>query len=311
MALTLARTALASHRTRTAIRSSGGRRYSSSLSSRRGGSSSGGILGKIKSVFSGLVGLVGNAVNKILEFIGFSFSKLAEWICDGVGFIWNFNWNVSDEDLDKAKKAMWDAAGGHLGEIVGKTIGWSVCGLGAAGAIAVFNQPLALYVAKEVGEEAYDEILGSVANFVRASSVSLLKAVVIDSYKNVRKWLKNPSNPFYKTLKKRFGKSLDNWGKPGAKEFSFASWTQEKIESLPDGFIQNFVENAWENFTESCREAFVVVGGSVDNYLAMSALSSRSMTSSILGGTQTVEIDFSGGTTRVRPVTAATPGGSI
>ncbi|TAG73301.1 MAG: hypothetical protein EAZ23_10865 [Oscillatoriales cyanobacterium] len=79
-------------------------------------------------------------------------TKLWSWIVGGVQFIANFNWNISDESIDKQIEGLWDAFGGLLGSAVGRAIGWIGCGLVPAAAIMTFNEALATHLLKEVGE---------------------------------------------------------------------------------------------------------------------------------------------------------------
>ncbi len=287
MALTILRTQLESFVTRSGISSVKGiRKVSSSLSTQKNQSGLQKVLGF---VLKPVGWLAYKAVELLIKGLGFSVTAIVGAVISTTQFLWNFNWNISDTDIERMQKQLWAQSGVFLGNTVGTTMGWTVCGFGTVAGIATFNEPLALYLLKEVGEEAIDEILGSAAQLIRHSSVSLLKSGILESYKNVRKWLKNPKHPFYKRLKKIFGKRLDDWGKEGAEAFTFAKATEEAIESLPDGFIENFVQEAYESFTESCTEALYVVAAGTDSYLAMQKMAHQH---NVLGPYRTVEITF-------------------
>ena len=287
MALAIVRNQLESFVTRSTISSVKGiRKFSSSLAPPKKG-------GAIQKILPGVLKPVGwlakSAISIVTRFFSFSFTALVGVIVSTTQFIWNFNWQISDADIERFQKRMWDQAGVYLGNTVGTTVGWVACGFGSVAGIATFNEALALYVAKEVGEEALDEILGSAAQLIRYASNSLLKSGLLTSYKNVRKWLKNPQHPFYKYMKRLFGKALDNWGEEGQQAFTFALAVEERIEKIPDHFTRNFVEEFYESFTESCTEALYVVGASVDSYIAMQKMAQDQ---GGLGPQRTVEITF-------------------
>jgi hypothetical protein len=208
--------------------------------------------------------------------IFFLLSNIAGWLRGAIGFIWNFNWNVTDREIDSLLKSMRLALVGQLGESIGNFIGFAVCGILPGVALIKFNKPLAAYVLKAVSEEAFDELMDNLRVVMRQGVNTFAAHVAYGAYKNTRKAIKSIfADP--NSAQSRFGRSLfgagfndavKSWGAEGSKPWSFDIAIREAIERLPDGYIETFVEEAYEGFLEGCDEGSLIFAQSIDAFFA-------------------------------------------
>ncbi|MEG3437293.1 hypothetical protein V0288_09195 [Pannus brasiliensis CCIBt3594] len=251
--------------------------------------------------FTQLLGSLGGGLAKFggwllagLGFIGFSFSALMSFMQGGIGFLFNFNWNITDKEIDSILKGMRLALVGQLGETIGNSIGFLICGILPGVVLAKFNKALAAYVLKEVSEEAFDELMGNLRVLLRQTVYTLAAHAFYSLYKNTRNFIKdffkNPNSPQSQFGRRLFGDSFNDaiksWGAEGSKPWSFNIWIQNKIESIEDDYAQEFWENAWEGFVEGCSEAGFVLAQSLDNWFAQQRLQNNQ----VLGEDTALEI---------------------
>ena len=189
----------------------------------------------------------------------------------GVQFIYNFDWNILDTAIDKQIEGLWNSFGGILGGAAGRIIGWLGCGLVPAATVFSFNQSMGAYLLKEVGEQALDEMLDAASEVINAGFRMGAQATFLWLYKDVRRALKDPSNPFGAALRSVMGdKKIDNWGT--GESWTIAKAVEKKIESIPNTFWRNFTEEALEEGSEACIEAGFAVAGGIDAWLAQQAM---------------------------------------
>jgi hypothetical protein len=255
------------------------RTWSASATTTQG---SGGLL---ETIFNGALRFGNFLISGIASLISFSFTKLWSWIVSGVQFIYNFDWNISDTAIDKQIEGLWNSFGGILGGAVGKAIGWIGCGLVPAATVFSFNQSMGAYLLKEVGEKALDEMLDAASSVINAGFRMGAQATFLWLYKDVRRALKDPSNPFGKALRSFMGnKKVDEWGT--GESWTIAKAVEKKIEAIPSTFWRNFTEEALEEGSEACIEAGFAVAGGIDAWLAQQAMQQNAL----LGSDRTVEI---------------------
>jgi hypothetical protein len=241
--------------------------------------------GFLETIINGALRFGNFLISGVVSLISFSFTKLWSWIVSGVQFIYNFEWNISDTAIDKQIEGLWNSFGGILGGAVGRTIGWIGCGLVPAATVFSFNQSLGAYLLKEVGEQALDEILDAASEVINAGFRMGAQATFLWLYKDVRRALKDPSNPFGVALRSVMGdKNIDNWGT--GESWTIAKAVEKKIESIPNAFWRNFTEEGLEEGSEACIEAGLAVAGGIDAWLAQQAMQRNSL----LGSDRTVEI---------------------
>jgi hypothetical protein len=191
-------------------------------------------------------------------------------------FVYYFDWNIPDSSLDAMATSQWRSYAGLLGGSVGNTLGWLGCGVLPATSIMAVNESMGAYVLREVGTEAFEEFTFNVAYVLRFTLTTLAQQGFYQSYKNIRKWLKDDSNPF---LDRMFpGRANDirqNWGASDSDSFTFAGEVEERIEKIPSEFWRNFTEELVEEAFDACIEAGYVVANSIDGYLAQQKLANR------------------------------------
>lgn len=252
-----------------------------------GGEEGGEILAIAASWGRKFVGFIANVLGSILSLIDFSFSKLWSWIVAAGQFLYNFNINITDQEIDTQIQNLWNSVGGILGGITGQAFGWLACGIVPSAAIFVFNEPLGAYLLKEVGEEALSELTASLGSALQQTTS---KAVTISGlwlYKNIRRGLKNPNNPFGQFLRAKLGdEKIDAWGESGTDAWSFAGQVEKKVESIPNEWFREFVEEFLEEAGESCIEAGYAVAGGLDAWFAQQAQQRES----VLGQDRVVEV---------------------
>ncbi len=241
--------------------------------------------GFIETIINGALRFGNFLISGVISLISFSFTKLWSWIVSGVQFIYNFDWNIPDTAIDKQIEGLWNSFGGILGGAVGRAIGWIGCGLVPAATVFSFNQSMGAYLLKEVGEQALDEMLDAASEVINAGFRMGAQATFLWLYKDVRRALKDPSNPFGAALRSVMGdKNIDNWGT--GESWTIAKAVEKKIESIPNAFWRIFIEEALEEGSEACIEAGFAVAGGIDAWLAQQAMQRNSL----LGSDRTVEI---------------------
>lgn len=319
MALTINASSLASRSIRSSI---GVRKISTSLASPQK-NSSGGIIGWIMGGVTRFLGWALAGVWDLLKrFVSWSFSAIWGLCVSTFQFVWTFDWNQSDEQLDAYIKSQYQqlvvqAAGG-----LGQMMGWLVCGALPGVVMFAFNEALGAHILKEVGEEALEELIPVIGNLVQATLRTLGRQALVGTYKRLRSWLVG-NNPMYTKSDEQLMQDLnasysDRWKaglypdaesaqaaareayekqqkvrdaaksgferKPWSFQKAFEEWRED---TFPEGW-QDAVEEFVEEFSDACIEAGYVVAGSLDSYYAQSKI----MAPAIVGNQQIVMIDF-------------------
>lgn len=230
---------------------------------------------RLKIFGGGTVKVVGWIVGKVLGGVGFTFTALWGLMVQATTFIYNFDWNISDQQIDARFEMLKLMMAGYAGELAGNAMGYLACGVLPSAAIMAFNEPLGYYLLREVGEEALDEFSENLAAFLTITFRSLAASLAYSSFKNVRKAIKlftSTSNPKGRRMVQslfgnRLVQSIDQWGEKGSKPWSFRIAVEEKIERIKNPFLQEFVEEFYDEFKDSCVEAGYVVANSLDRWV--------------------------------------------
>lgn len=253
----------------------------------------GGIIGSVLSAAARFLGwIAGKLFSFIGRFISWSLSALWGYFCQAVGYIWSFEWNRSDADMNASLKSAWDAFGGTLGAAVGNTLG-NLIVIGGSAAIFFFNEPMALYVLKNVGEEAFEELCGQAAAVTSAAVPLAANYLFTKAYQKIRSAAGlNPDEAYLSDadidaqikpriksgeLTQEQGDALAAKNKTGRealkserKPFSFANKWEEYVESVQEknAFWGNFLENMFEETIDAIQSTGYVAFGAVDSYVA-------------------------------------------
>lgn len=278
MALAINLSSLSSRATRLASANGGIRRIAVNATASRD-KEEGGLLGVYNAVEKFGRSLMSFAFNKIKEFFSIDWRKLYQQVVQGVRYILTFDINKTDKQIEEEIKQAEIAIASAKGSLAGQSLGFILCGIAPAASIAVFNKPLALYAMKEVGEEAAEEIAGSLANLVRLQSQQSARIGILNLFKNNRDFCRGAAIGVANLLVKAgilTQESVDKANKERNKPWSIASSLEESIESIKDPESRAFWEEFWDELGDSCIEAGYIVAGSIDSYFAMQKMANES-----------------------------------
>lgn len=191
----------------------------------------------------------------------------------GVQFLWNFNWNITDKQIKEQQEGLINSMYGQLGEALGSSLGTLLCGGAPVELIKrshlVRVNPMLLAKIREVTEfdphneqygELYEEMMENLRALVRMGTRVASQIAFIETYKNLRKWIKNAAKDarlgvFFPKL----GKIIEQWGREGSQAWSFASAVENFVENIDDKKIQSFTEEFVESFMDSCTESVMII----------------------------------------------------
>lgn len=201
-------------------------------------------------------------------------------------YLWRFNWNISDEEIDEQLGGDLLSLSSILGGAVGATVGWTVCGAAGSAILLKIDPAMAVAVGKELGEEAKDEIVQAWTQV----AYNIWEVISQNAFKQVFKFARR----LIKSRKwgtrifgERYAEILESWGKPGGEVISLSKWKNDRIEEIPNEYLKNFAEEFFEEFGDSCNEAIMVIAGGIDSY---QALQSTTIQDQVLGADQIVKI---------------------
>lgn len=268
---------LQSRQTRTAILANSPRRNYRVIG--RGTTSNDGLLDRVVNFLSNVFGkgvkFFGWLINATLGTVWASFTGLWTLLVQTTSFIYNFNWNISEEEIDQRFQQSRLILSGLAGGTIGNALGFLACGVAPSAAILAVNESLGLYLLKEVSEEALDEFVANVSVLVAISFRLTAQNIFFNFYKNTRRAIKKYAadnkgdrkkliNTFYNG---KIADAIEVWGEPNSKPWSFRLAIEEKIESIQNPIAQEFVEEAYDEFLDACVEAGYVVANSLDNWV--------------------------------------------
>ena len=263
----------------------------------RAGTSSdgfGGVLGVVQNIFSGLLNLGTWIIKSVISSVSFTFTAVWGFIVSASVFIFNFNWNITDQQIEQRFEAIKNSLAAQYGGAIGESLGHLLCGIVPGAAVFAFNEPLGLYLLKEVGEEALDTLASNVQQLIRSTAISLTEAWMYNHFKNVRRLikltLKDPNSPQSRFVKQLFGtnfnKMIEAWGSEGSEPWSFAIALEDAIDNIENPALRNFTEELLEELFEGCVEMGYVVARSLDTWL----LQQRQLKDTVLGDEKVVTI---------------------
>lgn len=191
----------------------------------------------------------------------------------GAQFLWTFDFNASDEQLDAQMSSIKTILAGQIGGTLGNAFGYLVCGVIPSAVVLKFNQPLGVYLLKEVGEEALEEFVNNLAVLCRTSFYMGVRYLLTTAYKSARraikKWLLGSGNAKGEIARRLFGEDFDDkvkaWG-DGKEVWSFSTTFNSFIENIPIPWLQELAEEAWEEALDACTEAGYIVARGLDDW---------------------------------------------
>lgn len=265
--------------------------------------------------FGSAIEFTGWIIKPLLSTISFSFTSLWGLIVQTTSFIYNFDWNITNEAIDSQLRITKQILAGQVGETLGNAVGYLACGVVPSASILVFNEPLALYLLKEVGEEALDEFAANLSGLIRISFQLGMRNLFLTNYKNIRKaiktYVRSRSDAERTAINQFFGgnitQAIEVWGEQNSKPWSFRLAVEERIQRIQNPVQQEFIEEFYEETLDACVEAGYVVANSLDSWV----LQKRQEQSFLGQQEQLIELQpdrnapeeklyFSGGTNAVR-----------
>lgn len=247
------------------------------------------IVGKINKWGNGWSGFLLKAIGGALWG---GFTGLMAQVQSTLTFIWNFNFNATDAEIDQQFANFQSVLMGLLGGTIGNALGWLICGVAPGMFLMRFNKLLAVRVLDEIGEEAFDEVIANVRMLVMQVVQTLVRWSIMQGFKMSRRaiktMLRDPNGYLSKAYKLIGGDpaKVKQWGEKSGKPWSFALATEAWIESITNDGWQNLTEELIEEAMDACSEAFYVVAGAADQYMMEQQLKSQA----ILGQNEILEI---------------------
>ena len=179
--------------------------------------------------------------NKIISFVGTALfggivSNSVQYLSN-VGFIYNFDWNVSVESIREAQKQAMFRVVNQLGETAGMALGGLVCS-------ALPGMAKTWYL---INDDVKEEILDSYADLVMAAKNAARFMAFLETFKNTRDFIRNN----VKTGIASIDKNIAGWGVSG-EPWILSEKFEEAIESIPNEKVREFTENVLEGFIETC-----------------------------------------------------------
>jgi hypothetical protein len=247
-------------------------------SSASGGGLSGGlntVVSGIGSLLGGFSGFIFGALKKALTF-AWSFTAIFSYLIQASIFLYQFDWNASDQELDKALQGQFLGWASQVGGAVGGALGYFACGILPVAGIAAINPAAAAYIIAKNGDEAFEEMQGYLISIIRSSFRIAAQASFIQIYKGVRSILKaSPS------VKKMFPQ-IDKWGHKDGARFTLSNIVEKKVESIKNPMMRAFTESAIEEFFEGCIEGGFALTQAMDSYVYEQNLKNKAGVSELL-----------------------------
>lgn len=272
-----------------AVRTKIGKRTVKALQTESAGQQgTGGALGFAQWAWNGAGQLVGFLVAVVKGLLSLDFKKIWSMIVSAVGFIWNFNWNATDQELQNQLQTKINALAVKSAGVLGNAFGWAACGALPGAAIFVFNESLGAKILKDVAAEGLEELLDGIKGLAYDAFLAGIYALAIWGFTNVRKLIKSKSKLIGKIFGSFAESMVKSWGEKGSKPWSFAIAFENQVEKIPNETLKNAVEEFFEEAVESCVEAGYVVANSIDSYIAQKKLGEELVPT--LGKERTIEL---------------------
>ena len=198
------------------------------------------------SLFNLAQNFIVNAAGMIANMLRFSATQVVEWVLEAATFVYEFNWDVSDEQIEAQIKQLYVSFELRVVEILGRNLG-SLVAVGIGGGLAFYVNPmLAKLLLAQVADEIFQELIGDMSGLLILLGKSLVTAGFLQTYKTARSFIKHAyRNPQIKAIAKSIGisdEAINSWGDSQVEDWSFSNKVEESIESLGNQRLQNLIE---------------------------------------------------------------------
>ncbi len=169
--------------------------------------------------------------------------------------VYEFDFNISDKQLNEQVKSAIDSLYGSTGDFLGRSIAGLTVG-------SIFSPPKVeinvrtLAIQWRLAPELIDQVLASVSNFAQvglsAFRTITVKKMLIQGRKGIKALYKNATPSQKQFIEKQFpgiGKNMEKWGK-GGESWSIEQSVNKKVEKIDDkrlqAFVRQFISGFWE-----------------------------------------------------------------
>jgi hypothetical protein len=232
-----------------------------------------GLLSFLFNTAGSFVGWIGT---EAFKFISFSATAIFSWVFNTVERLKAFNWNATDQELQKMLDGSKNSLAAIWGSFIGQGIGWIsgiALGYGVSMVLPVIGgAALARLIATKTAIEARDELLPSLFGAISSTLNIAATNTAISGYMNYRSLLKKAPRQLLEAVYGKDGADFIQkfWGQSGQPNLSFNQVVEESLESITDQtlriFIDALLEEAWDSFIE----AGFVVAAEIDNAYSQS-----------------------------------------
>ncbi|OKH39077.1 hypothetical protein NIES2119_08075 [[Phormidium ambiguum] IAM M-71] len=207
----------------------------------------------------------------------FTITKIVQLAFTAIEYLWRFDWNISDENINKQIESKFNTLMGSVGGALGTTIGGTTCTLGM-----LYIYPQALMFVDEIGGELWEEIASAWTAVLNLGARLAAETIFLNGYKSVRNWLKK-SGVAAQILGEEKAKK---WGN-SRHVVSMAKTWENIVESIKPEWMKQFVEELTEEGYESCKEFALIVANRADQAIG---IQKAGLKKAVLGKEQIIEI---------------------
>ncbi|GGA53313.1 hypothetical protein [Okeania sp. KiyG1] len=171
--------------------------------------------------------------------------------------IYNFNFNQTDEDINKEIESTINALYGPTGEYIGQQVAGVLVG-------GLFNPPKvqinirALRLAWDINPSIRDDLLNNTSTLAYLGMTAFRTIAIKQAFMKGRQGIKNFWQGLPKEVKGKFPQldnAITNWGAKGSKPWSIQGVVEKRIEELNDQKLQDLVEGLLSGFWEQFRQS--------------------------------------------------------
>lgn len=205
-------------------------------------------------VIAGINAFLGNPIGKVIRFL-----------VKETQFLYNFNWQITDESLLQQQEGLLTSLYAASGDAAGRGLAGLFCGVIPGLALVKLNFLNAVNFWEVANSTIKSQFLSSLSNLLNISKEIITQKVFAETFKNSRKIIKSlvvPGSPLAKMFPDQ-AKMIQAWGGKDAKPWSFAISVQEKIKAIPDKNLKAFTGAALSSFMNSCSEDLIAISNAI------------------------------------------------
>ncbi|MDF5706546.1 MAG: hypothetical protein PUP90_02400 [Nostoc sp. S4] len=225
----------------------------------------------------GFFGFLGSNAQSLLKGLFSLISQGLTWTFTSIwtaivvanSFIFNFNFNIGDAEIQAQIDNSFVTIAGLLGQAAGKTLGYLACGALPALGVFVISPTVFEAIAPKITEELLEQLASEYSTIIYQSSRLLLNAGFLWLYGSIRRTFRGSDNDLKNRLKaaganeEKIKQELETRSKP----FVLSQKIQERVDSIQGKKTRAFVDQAYQEFGVACTEAGYVVAGALDSYI--------------------------------------------